>query len=230
MRTYASEMRGRWKLLWLALAAGAAIGWWVWRNSPGGDLTLWTGLVGWGTVIAVTIVAYRVMKCPACGQRLGSLQDKVCRSCGAILTEEPPKPRSEKGPSPEVASYMRRSEEILANWSKFRSNAMLRWSPVIVGLLTWIVCMIAFGFGSVNKNFGEGAVIGFIVGLCMTMIWWLLMVQVLDVGFDVVFSIWRGRCPICRKWFTTPTTVTPGAIITHVSLPDFCPSCGERLR
>lgn len=228
MSNYSSEMRGRWKTLWLTIFAAAAIVFWVWRNSPGGDLTLWTGLVGWGTIIAVAIVGYRIMKCPACGQRLGSLQDKVCRSCGAVLTEEPPKPRSEKGPSPEVRAYMDRSQEIINNWARFR--AKLRWSPVIVGLLSWIAFAVAFGLWAVEKSFTAGIILGFFVGLIITMAWWLLLVHGVDQIFEAVFAIWRGRCPVCRKWFTTPTVVVPGAIVSQISLPDFCPSCGERLR
>jgi hypothetical protein len=223
---YPEDMRRRRRNLVLVVLGAGALAYLMHLRRLGGyELP-----VGWALLIGLFFFANRVLLCPACGRRLGSLNDKVCSKCGTVLTDEmilPPAPDGAVNPA--ARAYMERSELILARWGAIRKR--LKKSPLVVGVLTMIY--VAFFFhpeGMVPQPLKDLLFIGALAGLCAVGIWWLVLVHVVDAFFGIVFSLFRGRCPLCKAWFTHGSVVVPGAIITDFSLPDFCGSCGAKLR
>lgn len=226
MADYPEEIRRKRRQLVLIVLGGGLLVLLISRHALGGyELP-----VGWALLIGLFFFANRILLCPACGRRMGSLFEKVCSKCGAVLTDEPIVPTSGgAGVDPAARAYMEQSARILARWGEIRKS--LRMSPLIVGLLTAIY--VAFLFhpqGMVAQPLTELLFIGAIAGLCAAGIAWLVLVHIVDGFFGIFFHLLRGRCPLCKAWLSSATVVVPGAIITDFSLPDFCGSCGAKLR
>src|SRR5258706_2345750 len=123
---------------------------------------------------------------------------------------------------------MAASDRILQRWASVRRP--LRHSPWVVGLLTVVALVVLMQTASVPHGMSESVIFAVMGGFIAGALVWFLLRSGVDHIFDIVFSLWRGRCPACRAWFTQSTVAVPGAIVFDYSLPAICPSCGVRLR
>lgn len=200
----------------------AAIAYWLYSRQPGG----WGIALGWAALIAGLVIGNRLLRCPSCQERLGSIAEKICARCGAVLTDEPVTPPSMKGPAdPRTLAYMAESRRILARWVAIRRG--LGRSPWWVGGLASVAAIV--GLWRKDNSLGEAVGLGLFLGLVCAAAAWLILVHGVDNLFAVGFLLLRGRCPACRAWFTPPSSLGPGSFDLDCSLPDFCSSCGTKL-
>jgi hypothetical protein len=71
--------------------------------------------------------------------------------------------------------------------------------------------------------------LGLFVGVVSAGATWLALVHGVDNLFGAGFLLFRGKCPVCRAWFTPPTSFGPGSMNVDYSLPQFCTSCSAKL-
>lgn len=206
-------------LLFLALAL---VAYWLYSRQPGG----WGIALGWAALIFGLVAGNRLLRCPACGERLASIMEKICGRCGAVLTDEPVTPPSMKGPAdPRTLAYMAESRRILARWAMIRRG--LGKSVYAVGVLAALAVMISLRLA--DHGWSEAVGLGLFLGLVCAALAWLILVHGVDNLFAVGFLLLRGRCPACRAWLNPPSTLGPGSFDLDCSLPDFCSSCGAKL-
>lgn len=218
-RHAAAMKRKRWSFgaLVVVLAVGGLAVYLEWLGGMGIPLA-WVGLIAGG------IAANRLLACPACGQRLGSLFERVCSRCGAQLAHDASGIPVKAGPLDfSAVEYMTRSREILQRWARWRK----KWgsSVYLVGPAVAAVMMVVLYKG----DFVEAIVVGLVVGACAGMLAWLILTQVIDNVFGLGFFFLRGKCPRCRKRFNPPTSFGPASVETDYSLPRFCGACGVNL-
>ena len=180
----------------------------------------------WAALIGVAIAATRALACPGCGQRLGSLTQTACAHCGALLTDKILILPNQQGPIDSgAAAYMARSRQLLQQWGRVRR--VLGWVLYAAGP----VAAIAFTFVALSResSTGEAVGLGLLIGVIVAAAAWLVLVHIVDNAVGIAFMALRGRCPLCRAWFTPPSSFGPGSIVTDYSLPQFCSSCGAKL-
>lgn len=211
--------RKRWTIAWLVLALGL-VGLAAYTERIG----RWGIPIAWIVIIAGAVIANLTLTCPGCGKRLGGLFQTACAQCGVLLTDKVVMLPAQQGSiDPVAAEYMGQSRRILARWASVRR--VLRWGVPVAGVAGVIFTLVMMKDESWPSRIGIGVFIGAVFGGAA----WLILHHVADNVFGVGFMLFRGRCPLCRAWFTAPTTVGPGSIETDYSLPKFCESCGAKL-
>ncbi|TAK14958.1 MAG: hypothetical protein EPO35_08850 [Acidobacteria bacterium] len=217
---HAGAMRRKRRTVFVLVVAVALIGVAIYREWLG-----WWGIpIGWLTILAGVIVGNRVLSCPSCHARLGGLFQTACANCGVLLTDAVMILPAQQGPiDPAAAEYMAKSRRILAAWSRVRR--VLRWLPYVAGLAV----TIGMAVGLDGSSWGERLGLGAFVGAAAAAVAWLILVHIVDNAFGIGFMAFRGRCPVCRAWFTPPSSFGPASIAVDYSLPKFCGSCGAKL-
>jgi hypothetical protein len=211
--------RKRLTLLWLvvAICVVAAL---IYQ----GLLGRWGIAIGWIALIVGAVIANMTLTCPGCGKKLGGLFQTACAQCGVLLTDKVIILPAQQGPiDPVAAEYMARSRRIIARW--WSIHRMLRWSVPVSG-----VAMLIFSIVMLPDDDGATRVgMSVLFGVLTAAVAWLILIHLASNVFGVGFMLFRGRCPLCRAWFTPPTTFSPGSMETDFSLPPFCGSCGAKL-
>jgi hypothetical protein len=212
--------RKRWTILILALAI-SAIGLVIYSERLGG----WGIALGWVALIVSIPIAAATLTCPGCGKRLGGLFQTACAQCGVLLTDKVIMlPAQHSTVDPVAAEYMEASRRILARWASIRR--VLRWGVPLTGIATVVIFMVM----ARDEDWVGTLGVALFVGVAATAAAWLLLRHIADNLFGALFMLLRGRCPLCRAWFTAPTTPGLGSIETDfATLPQFCESCGAKL-
>jgi hypothetical protein len=214
----------RWQIAWL-VAGLALVIWVITRGLPGAIMIP----LGLGSLVGAAFAANRILSCPACSERLGSVFDKACARCGASLTDDPAVHPTATGPEAlaRAAEHMAHSRRILGRWAPIRHA---------IGQSIWVVAALApigmtlfFMSGPNAESLSGSAAVGVVTGLIVAGLWWLVVTHVVDNAFATGFLLLRGRCPLCRAWFNPPTTFGPGSLTMDMSLPRFCASCRSPL-
>ncbi len=212
--------RKRWTILILALAIGA-IAFVIYNEWLG----RWGIAIGWVAVIVAVVAAGVTLRCPGCGERLGGLFQTACAQCGVLLTDKVVLLPAQQGTvDPVAAEYMAASRKILARWASIRR--VLRWGVPLTGIVATTMLIVMVPDDEWPARIG----VALFVGAAASGGAWLILRHFADNLFGVAFMIFRGRCPLCRAWFTAPTTPGLGSIETDfATLPQFCGSCGAKL-
>lgn len=211
--------RKRWTIAVLVLAI-ALVGLLVYKNAFGRASIP----IAWIVLIAGSVIANSTLTCPGCGKRLGGLFQTACAQCGVLLTDKVVMlPAQQSTVDPVAAEYMARSRQILARWASIRRT--LRWGVPLCG----VAAAIGMAAMMTEDDWPSRIGIGLFVGAVASGFAWLILIHLADNFFGTLFLLFRGRCPLCRAWFTAPTTVAPGSMDTDFSLPPFCGSCGAKL-
>ena len=180
--------------------------------------------LAWVALIGAAIAANRILTCPACAKRLGSVFQKACSHCGAALTDRGIFVAARDRPAERAAlDYMEESRRILQRWAGIRQ--MLGKAVYVVGIA--VALLVTLGLS--HRHIAEAIGLGLLVGVMGAGITWLILIYGVDNAFGAGFLLLRGRCPVCRAWFTPPTSFGPGSISTDYSLPQFCDACSAKL-
>ena len=212
--------RKRRTILLLAIAI-AAVGFVVYKEWLG-----WWGIpLAWIALIAAAIGARLILQCPACGKPLGGLFQTACAQCGVLLTDKVVfLPAQASTVDPAAAEYMAASRKILARWASVRR--ILRWGVPLTGIVVTIMMIVM----AADEEWSGRIGVALFVGAAASAAAWLILRHFADNLFGVLFTLFRGRCPLCRAWFTAPSTPGIGDIQTDfTTLPQFCGSCGAKL-
>ena len=211
--------RKRWTIAILVLVI-ALVGLLVYKDALG----RWGIPIAWIVMIAGSIIANSTLTCPGCGKRLGGLFQTACAQCGVLLTDKVVMLPAQQGTiDPVAAEYMAKSRRIVARWASIHRR--LRWGVPLSGVAACILMIVLLP----NDDWPSKVAMGLFLGVVTSGVAWLILIHLAGQFFGVLFMLFRGRCPLCRAWFTAPTSVSPGAIETDFSLPAFCGSCGAKL-
>jgi hypothetical protein len=219
---YAEAMRRKQRALGALVLAVVLVLIVIYRHKLG----VFDFILGWATIIGGMIAGNRILACPACGRPHGSVFEKICSRCGAVLTDDPVKRPSTAGPvDARALAYMEGSRRILRRWAPIRR--VLGKAVFWIGALSGLGVFLAIWLHGNDK--GEAVVLGLFLWPVMTAAAWLILIFGVDNLFGAGFMLLRGRCPVCKAWFNPPSTLGPGSIHTDYSLPTFCASCGAKL-
>jgi hypothetical protein len=217
---YAPAMRRKRLTLLLLVVAISVVALLIYEELLG----RWGIAIGWIALIAGAVIANMTLTCPGCGKKLGGLFQTACAQCGVLLTDKVIILPAQQGAiDPVAAEYMATSRRILARWDSTRR--LLRWGVPLAGVAGWIFMVVMMK----NDEWPSRIGLGVFVGAVCASVAWLILHHLADNLFGVGFMLFRGRCPLCRAWFTAPTTVVLGATETDYSLPKFCGACGAKL-